>query len=98
MRDADAIPPTVAQSPRMVIIDAITVEPATDSVASKKISIKGYPVGECKAFSTLPRENKTVRIMPSPSDPFITMVVMMDVGTTLDAFWISSDIYQPIAC
>jgi hypothetical protein len=32
-----------------------------------------------------------VRIMPKPRLPFMAMPVMMERGTTICAFWISSD-------
>ena len=38
------------------------------------------------------RQNNVARIMPNPKVPFKTILSIMDRGTTMEAFCISSDI------
>ena len=93
MREADARIPMLAHHCIVVTIEAIKAEPATEPVERKRISIKGYPVADLMAASTSLRLNSVAINIPNPKQPLMKRVVIIDLGMTRDAFWISSDIY-----
>ena len=82
----------VAQKPSATIMDAMAVVPLMDPVAWRNISMYGYPVGELRTASTLPRPKRVAISMPKPRHPFTMMLVTIERGTVIAAFSISSDI------
>lgn len=93
-REAEASMPTEVVIPIVVMIEPITAVPATESVACRKISMNGYPVAESRALSMSPRQKSMANNMPKPREPLISTDSMIDVGTAVEAFKISSDIYS----
>ena len=73
-------------------INVIIAVPEIDLVACKKISMNGYPVGDFKTASILSILNKVAIIIPRLREPFMRILNRIDLGTTIDAFRISSDI------
>ena len=90
--DEVAIKPMVAQMARAITMEARAVVPAVDLVAWRNISMNGKPVGDLRTLSRLPMPKSVAISMPNPRQPLISMLVMMDRGTEIDGFSISSDI------
>ena len=76
-----------------VTMHAITVAPATEPVALTKISIKAKPVGDFKAVSRSTVTKRVAIIIAKAKAPLMIILNRIDHGTTVGAFWISSDIY-----
>lgn len=55
-READARNPNVAETYMMIRIEIMTVVPATDCVALKKIWMNGKPYGVVRVDSGLPKQ------------------------------------------
>jgi hypothetical protein len=64
-----------------------------EPVAFWKTYIKGKPVGEARASSTLPMQNKYVRRRANVNGTFKRKVQIMLLGTITLAFSISSDMW-----
>jgi hypothetical protein len=91
MRDVEAEKPTFALIVSSMTILAITAAPARDCTAWWKTAMKGKAGFSASTASTSPRRKRTVRIMAKPREPLMAIPVMMERGTTICAFWISSD-------
>lgn len=91
-REVDANMPTDVVAPMVVTIEPITAVPAVDPVACIKIAMKGYPVGDFRANPRSPLQNNMAINMPKPKDPLINTLSIIEVGTAMAAFVISSDI------
>ena len=68
----------------------IPVAAPLEPVAWAKISMNGNLVGEARASSMFPKQNRTARSIPSPRKPFTPMLMIRLLGTTIDASLISS--------
>jgi hypothetical protein len=84
--------PTDVVAPIVVTIEAIAAVPATEPVASRKIAMKGHPVFDSRAEPKSPLQNSMASNMPKPRDPLIKTLSMIEIGTAVAAFVISSDI------
>lgn len=73
--------------------DAIVAEPAIEPVDCRKISMNGSPVGDSRAAGKSTMLNRVAMSIDNPRLPLITRVRIMERGTVMDGFWISSDIY-----
>lgn len=93
MRDAAAKQPIALQNSSRMIMLTMTVAPASDPTACLKIRIKGAVVAasSSKAVMSLAL-NRTANNMPSASEPLMMRLNSMERGTSLLAFFTSSDI------
>lgn len=94
IREDVATNPIVAQIANATMIDAIAVLPRIEAVAWTKTSMKGNPVGESKIASISPRAKRVASNMAKPRQPFTRMLIMIERGTTIAEFSISSDILE----
>jgi hypothetical protein len=78
--------------PMVVIIELMIAVPATEPVAWRKIDMNGYPVGDLRAASMSPRQKSIAISMPNPRSPLMRTLSIIEAGTAVDAFLISSDI------
>ena len=97
MRDVEAEKPTLALMVRSMTMLAMTAAPARDCTAWWKMAMKGKAGFSASTASTSPMRKSTVRIIAKPRVPLMAMPVMMDRGTTICAFWISSDSWDVLA-
>lgn len=67
-------------------MQTINVAPATDPVASMKISMKVYPGLEPKAEVKSPATKSIAIIIANASVPFKMTLMRIDQGTTVGAF------------
>jgi len=93
-REVEATIPTVAQRDKATIIDVMSAAPVTDCTACWKISMNGKPVLVLSAASISPMQKRSARAIPSPMTPLSMMLEMMARGTTIEACWISSDMWM----
>lgn len=76
--------------PKECVEITIAVAPAFDPVALTNTSMKGNPVGEAKASSAFPKQNRVARTIENPSVPFRATEASILLGITIDADSISS--------
>lgn len=79
--------------------DAIVAEPAIEPVDCRKISMNGRPVGDSMAVDKSTMLNRVAMSIDNPRLPLMMRVRIIERGTVMDGFWISSDIcFKLIDC
>lgn len=87
----------MAQNDRTITMAIIVALPRKDPVPRRKMSMKGYPVGDSIAASRLPMLKSTAINIPKPSVPFKNRLHSIEAGTVFEGFRISSDIWMIIS-